>query len=98
MTAACGVATTVERDNKAAKMMLRIIIWRGLEDVSSGLLMGDRGRTEDMVISLDFLKVKGIKGHSDIKARPTEPVTAVEWMARSCLLHTTAYSFVLYME
>lgn len=72
-------------------MMLRIIIWRGLEDVSSGLLMGDRGRTEDMVISVDFLKVKGIKGHSDIKARPTE-------LLRSCLLHTTAYSFVLYME
>lgn len=51
----------------AAKMMLRIIIWRGLEDGSSGLLMGDRGRREDMVVSLDFLKVKGITEECDIK-------------------------------
>lgn len=59
-------------------MMLRIIIWRGLEDGSSGLLMADKGRTDDMVVSLNFLKVKVIKEHCDIKVRPTESIAAVE--------------------
>lgn len=60
--------------------------------------MADKGRTDDMVVSLNFLKVKVIKEHCDIKARPTESITAVEGRASSCLLHTTANSFVLYME
>lgn len=50
LTAERGVLTTVERDNKAAKMMLRITIWRDLEDGSSGLLIGGGGRTDDIAI------------------------------------------------
>lgn len=52
-TAKRGVLTTVERDNKAAKMMLRITIWRDLEGGTNGPLVRDVGRTDDIAVS-DF--------------------------------------------